>query len=200
MNRYSNLSNSLAEIAATGAARLNFLEVGTYDGVRAAALLRAWLAGGSDRSASYIGFDLFEQCTPALAVAELSKTRLPPAKDAVEKLLRATGASVSLFRGFTRETLTAWCALPTVAPNLIFVDGGHSLDTIASDWAAIASVMRKDTVVLLDDYYENRQDYGCRVLVDELQKSAKYRVALLDPVDRFAHTKCDIRMVRVWLV
>ena len=36
--------------------------------------------------------------------------------------------------------------------------------------------MGKDTVVIFDDYYENRDDFGCKKLIDSLQTVHKYNI------------------------
>lgn len=198
LGRYVHLFRALDRIGRSGRKHLVFLEVGTYDGVRASQLLSTWLKDSAGRTAHYIGFDLFELCTPEIARAELSKERLPPRESEVKLRLLATGAQVTLFKGFTRDRLVPWSKHTDIRPDLIFLDGGHSLDTVASDWGAVARVMGPHTLVLLDDYYEGRDDFGCRPLVNGLDRE-RYQVVLLDPVDHFTHTGLDIRMVEVTL-
>lgn len=195
-DRYANLDEALALLAGRGVRVLRFLEVGTYDGRRAAGLLTRWRARYAPGEVpAYYGFDLFEDMTPALSRDELSKSRLPPRRDEVRRTLLRAGADVLLFRGNTRDTLpVAATSLP--AMDLIFVDGGHSLETVASDWDAVKGLLAPHAIALFDDYYLNRDDYGCRPLVDALSPG-EYRVTLLDPVDRYEHTGLAIRMVSV---
>lgn len=194
LDRYVNLRWALDELFGRGLRSLRYLEVGTYDGRRAAQLLRHWNRMPGGPPAAYYGFDFFEDLTPEMSRAELSKSRPPPSLDAVRSMLRDTGAAVSLYKGNTRDTL------PRIAPelplmDLVFVDGGHSLETIASDWAALQPVIGEKTVVLLDDYYVGKDDFGCAALVGGLP--IDFRVRLLDPVDTYEHTGLSIRMVRV---
>ena len=49
--------------------------------------------------------------------------------------------------------------------DFVFLDGGHSIGTIALDYAAV----KNSKVVVLDDYYTDGVDiskYGCNSLVD----------------------------------
>lgn len=214
MTRYQNLFNALNELGETKT-HLRLLEVGTYDGVRACQLLGFWLNGNTKRSATYVGFDLFEAMTQELTAAELSKTRLPPSRR--EVLKRISGAvpkaSVTLRQGNTRQSIPAYVSEHKEPFDLIFIDGGHSLETIASDWNAVKELMNYDTIVLFDDYYENRDDFGCRPQLDLIRDEPrhdtalgeapfvpKYSVTLLDPVDKYDHTKLEVRMARVQLV
>lgn len=214
MNRYQNLFDALTELRKEKT-HLRLLEVGTYDGVRACQLLGFWLGGEPKRSATYVGFDLFEAMTQELTAVELSKTRLPPSTR--EVLKRFAGAvpkaSVTLRQGNTRQTIPAYVAEHKEPFDLIFIDGGHSLDTIASDWSAAKELMDYGTIVLFDDYYENREDFGCRPQIELIQQEPrhetalgeapfvpKYAVTLLDPVDKYDHTKLEVRMARVQLV
>lgn len=206
MDRYDNLITEL-EYLATQQKSLNMLEIGTYDGTRASNLLRHWLKIGKGYSASYVGFDLFEDLTPEMSKAEMSKSKLPPrCVDVAGKLSVIKGVAVQLVRGNTRTTLPAYVDARDAAEppfDLIFMDGGHSLDTIESDFAAVERIMTCKTVILLDDYYVNRDDFGCQRLVKRLQEERmpnnwpKWQIEMLDPMDTYEHTKLQIRMVRV---
>lgn len=193
-DRYSNLTAAIDEIYARGVRYLRFLEIGTYDGVRASSLFRHWRQFPGKPLAGYYGFDMFAEMTLERARAEFSKSKLPPAREVVADRISREGVVPNLFQGNTHETLPKFVPeLPEM--HLIFVDGGHSLETIQSDWNAIQSLIGTETIVILDDYYCNRRDYGCKVLVDGL--GPKFRVTHLDPVDHIFSTKLEIRMIRV---
>lgn len=194
MDRYINLFQAIDEISKR-TRHLRFLEIGTYDGVRASQLINTFIGGGPGRTAEYYGFDLFEDCTHEIAKAELSKAKLAPSvREVRNRMAHINKLAFSLFKGYTKDTM------PKAVPNLpmmdlVFVDGGHSLETIAGDWKNVLPLVHQSTIVLFDDYYENREDYGCKTLVESL--SEKYKVDLLGPLDHFDHTNLDIRMVRV---
>jgi len=206
MDRYKNLFSALDEIAARQST-LRIMEVGTYDGIRAASLLRHWQLKHPENAAAYFGFDLFEDLTPEKSKAELSKSKLPPPLGAVLKRLEATGATIKLTKGDTCKTLPAAAAnVDDIGPmDLVFLDGGHSLETIASDWKAVSRFMVRGSIALLDDYYENREDFGCQKEVRRIamevnsKKEQRWRVGILDPVDHVEHNGLYIRMVRIEL-
>ena len=83
--RYVNLLRKLDDLAAR-TTNFVYLEVGTFNGVRAANLLDYFLSYGANRTASYIGFDLFEDMTPDMSKAEFSKSTLPLSTDEVQRV------------------------------------------------------------------------------------------------------------------
>jgi hypothetical protein len=201
MDRYSNLFRTMDTLRGRGIRDLNFLEIGTFDGVRSSQLINYWLKNSQGSQLYYYGFDLFEDLTKEMSRAEFSKSRLPPSLKQVQ--LRMLGACpesahIQLFKGNTKETLAKRVPyLPKM--HLIFQDGGHSLETVKSDWEHASKLMDHNTVYLLDDLYVNRPDYGCLVLGGELSRDARYQVTLLDPVDYVESTKLSIRMTEVRL-
>lgn len=194
--RYANLEAAIN--ATVGNAKphkpYRIAEIGTYDGRRA-----LQLAGHARRrgrpTVEYYGFDLFEHLTPERSRQELSKSRLPPSRSEVHRRLREAGIKAHLFLGDTRQTLPA--ELP-VLPflDLIFCDGGHSLETVASDLTVCLSCLQVRGVLIADDYYDNRDDFGCRSYIETLraEQGDRYDIRLLDPVDR-PSTGLEIRMV-----
>lgn len=200
LDRYEGLFGTLEDLAAEERLNLQYLEVGTYNGSRTEELCKYWREVFNG-TFNYVGFDLFEDMTPETNTAELSKAVLPPSKAEVEAKLKKAGARVTLIKGNTRDTIPAFVESmkDDYKPDLIFIDGGHSLETIASDWGALQFLVHKKTHVLFDDYYENRDDYGCKNLIKELEANEKYIVRLLDPVDTYDHTKLKVRMVSVRL-
>lgn len=196
-DRYRNLYEAIDQIKERGTACFNFLEIGTYNGNRAIALMQYWHAIAPGVPGYYYGFDLFEALTPEMSKAELSKTKLPPSLREAGKKLNKAGIMSALWGGNTRESLPRNVPhLPEM--DLIFVDGGHSPETIQSDWEAIQPIVGPRTIVLLDDYYPNRTDYGCQALVTELDLlDAPFDITLLDPLDTIPTNKMEIRMVRI---
>jgi hypothetical protein len=161
------------------------VEIGTWDGVHAKQMIQTAAIHHPIETIKYLGFDLFEGLTDELLQKELSKR--PPPFDKVQQLLAATGAQIRLFRGNTRVTLPS--AVDALREgDLFFIDGGHSVETIRSDWSAIDRALRRDATVIFDDYYMNDPlevpGLGCQTIVDALDRT-KYDVTLLDPVDEF---------------
>ena len=81
--------------------------------------------------------------------------------------------------------------------DFVFIDGGHSVETIESDWNYIKHLMGKQTVVVFDDYYENRDDFGCKKLIDNLQKEKNYKIEKLDPLEVVEKNNIELRLVKV---
>ncbi|MFN2565737.1 MAG: class I SAM-dependent methyltransferase [Gemmatimonadaceae bacterium] len=161
------------------------VEVGTWNGVHAKQMIQTAAIHHPVHTIKYLGFDLFEGLTDELLRKELSKR--PPAFEEVRRFLESTGADVRLFRGNTRETLPN--AIDELREgDLFFIDGGHSVETIQSDWSAIERAMSRGATVIFDDYYMNEPSevpgLGCQTIVDALDR-AMYDVTLLEPVDQF---------------
>ena len=138
------------------------VEVGTWNGDNAVRMIKQ--AQKYRKKVIYIGYDLFEDASADTDAAELN-VKAHNAVDAVQaKILQACpGAEIQLIKGNTRDTLTH------VAADLCFIDGGHSVETIANDYERC----KHSRVVVLDDFYVNDAEgkcpdteiYGCNSLV-----------------------------------
>lgn len=200
-DRYEALYMVAEDIIAERRDGMVFLEVGTYDGKRAIDLGKFWKEQ-TGTPFIYLGFDLFEDMDMATNTAELSKSRLPPSQEVVRVLMQAADIRCQLVKGNTRETIPNFVSNyhdNSPKPDFIYIDGGHSLATIQSDWESLLPLIQPSTYVLFDDYYENRDDFGCKKLVTALQADPKFKVKLLNPVDVIEKTGLRIRMVLVRL-
>jgi methyltransferase family protein len=176
------------------------LEVGTYDGEHARQLIETASLHWPTADVQYFGFDLFEDLTDEVLKKEFSKR--PPSQAVVTAKLKATGASVHLSRGYSRDTLPA-LLFQSDRPahfDFVLIDGGHAQDTIQADWEVVRSLMGPTTVVVFDDYYDNTEsavaNLGCRRLIDGLDRR-HFDVQVLDPADRF---RKDWGVLRVRMV
>jgi predicted O-methyltransferase YrrM len=137
---------------------------------------------------------MFEEIDEAKIAAEISKR--PPPQHEVEARLQATGASVQLFKGDTVATLPR--AVPRLpAMDLIFIDGGHSYETVLNDWEHCRRLMHEDTVVLFDDFW-GEDAAGTDRVVRAIDRRT-YEVTVLDPEDAFVKEwgVLRVRFVRV---
>lgn len=153
------------------------LEVGTNDGLNAVEMIRVAQKSGV-RDIEYYGFDLFETLDQASVVREFSiRTR---AKRDVAALLRRQGLTrAELIAGDTRKTLQE--AVRTTGPmDLIFIDGGHSYETVSSDWHSVEPVVSSKTSVFFDDY----PNFGVGATVDQIDRDI-WEVTIFPTVDRF---------------
>lgn len=69
--------------------------------------------------------------------------------------------------------------------DFVFIDGGHSLETIMKDWMVVQSLMDEKTVVIFDDYYPNTNLIGARNIVEFIVKKGEFNVEYLEPIDHF---------------
>jgi len=160
------------------------MEVGTWNGRRALQMIERAKDFHLAEEIEYYGFDLFELMTNEVNKNELSKK--PPTQHEVQKRLSSTGAKIFLFKGFSQRTLPQVVGkLP--AMDMIFIDGGHSLETIANDWNYCRQFMDEDTIVIFDDYYFDRDDVGCKPIVEMIDPK-EYDVTILPRRDRFLKT------------
>jgi hypothetical protein len=178
------------------------LEVGTYNGEHARQLIETAGLHWPRPEVHYYGFDLFEDLTDVDLQREFSKR--PPHQDAVHAKLAATGAQVRLAKGYSRDTLPRFLREPARPRHFDFalIDGGHSRETIASDWQVVRSLLGPRSVVVFDDYYDNTdaavRDLGCRSLIEALDPR-EFDVRVLGPADRFRKDwgVLQVRMVSV---
>ena len=72
--------------------------------------------------------------------------------------------------------------------DLVFIDGGHSIETITSDWNCVKRIMNYKTVVIFDDYYNNTEPelegLGCQSIIKNLDENV-YDIEILEPEDNF---------------
>lgn len=148
------------------------IEVGTWNGFRAIAMATAALKHGP---VSYIGFDLFEDGTPEDDARELNVKAHINVNDVRKRLTDFANAnpgfSFDLHKGDTRKTLPGFkMANPEV--TFVFLDGGHSVETIKSDYEAL-----KDAKwIAFDDFYDKDErglgpditKFGCNSLIENL--------------------------------
>lgn len=189
-NRYGRL----AEIIRAQNCR-RIMEIGTWTGKQAERMTSEAAKHHAPGEVEYYGFDLFDLQDDDMFEKEFAKRARPMAE--VEERLAKTGARIQLFKGNTLSSL------PENVPNLpkmdlIYIDGGHSLETIESDWRNVQPLMHEDTVVVFDDYWEGRDDAGCKAIVENIDRE-KYDVTILDHCDTFEKGALRIHFVEVRL-
>jgi hypothetical protein len=160
------------------------MEIGTWTGDRALTMIKLAKRYWPAHQIEYYGFDLFGQMTTERFAEE--KSKWPPTQQEAYNKIHATGVSTHLFQGDTLQTLPGLEGkLPKM--DFIFIDGGHSLETIRNDWQWASLLMHEKTVVIFDDYWIGRTDAGCKITVDGIDRS-EYSVALWPLTDSFQKT------------
>lgn len=177
MTRYDQLIGLIH-----GSRPKSILEVGTWTGEQAVAMCEAALLH-HDRI-HYTGFDLFEGMTPELRAAELHVKHDSPEHEARRRIItlasiHAYAVTFELIKGNTRTTLPAWAEAHPASADFIFMDGGHSVETIRSDLAACLRLVRQDGRLILDDWYSGvtedlLADFGCNAVL--LKSGLRYSV------------------------
>lgn len=156
------------------------LEVGTWNGKRALNMLHLC------PTAKYYGFDLFEDATAETDAAEFN-VKPHNTLEAVQRLLADFDAT--LYKGNTRDTLAAF----NEPVDFVWIDGGHSVETIRSDWENVKRCLAPGALVFFDDYYTGPIDtdaMGCNRIVAELDHIV---LPAVDPVSGGGF----VQMVRV---
>lgn len=152
--RYSQLLKAVREKQPKA-----ILEVGTWNGERAQQMLNLC------PDAVYYGFDLFEDASNESDQREMN---VKPHWFIDDVYARLDGFNVQLFKGDTRETLPLFHQ----QVDFVWLDGGHSVETIRSDWEAIKPNLAPNAWVYFDDYYTGPIDtarYGCNQIVAGLR-------------------------------
>ena len=144
------------------------VEIGTWSGDNAIRMIKT--AQKHHKDIAYYGYDLFEEAT-----ADTDKTEFNVKPHNTEQSVRAhildhcPNAFVSLIKGNTRDTLRSH----PPQGEFCYIDGGHSLETIASDYEYTKHI----PVIVFDDYYlpdnaglcPDLSIVGCNRLVNGLQ-------------------------------
>jgi methyltransferase family protein len=147
-------------------------EIGMHRGRRAVFLVG--LALRHKPSVSYLGCDIFEAADPEFhrqAMNGKGPAKHSHAVRAMTNIERHYGRhrfGWQIVAGDTRETLHPG----SIVVDLAFIDGDHRLETIRSDYAAVAG----SRCVVFDDYLSpdafglcpDRDSYGANGVVDEL--------------------------------
>lgn len=157
------------------------VEIGAWSGWRAVQMALISLANG--RRVHYMGYDVFEQGENDLDARE-KNVKPHFKKEEVERLLEIL---VDLYPAFTYE-LVVGDTRQTLSPqavDLVFLDGGHSVETIRHDFSMVCN----SGVVVLDDYYEGGVDidlFGCNKVLSGVPH---FLLPVADPVQNGGFTK-----------
>ena len=173
------------------------LEIGVYRGIRSYEMIS--LASDLNSSIKYYGFDLFEKITKKKNKLELSKQPLPK-KEIEAKLNSFKNSKVKLISGDTQITLKKFVKSKTKI-DFIFIDGGHSIKTILSDWKNVKKVMSKKSIVIFDDYYDDAEiikKYGCNKVINEIGDEFNFEILKSTDFIFFNKKKIKNSLVKVF--
>lgn len=190
MKRYKQILDVIDQV------RPSFIvEVGTWNGARAVEMSERALRYSD--SVRYVGFDIFQDADDETNKRELNVKKSFHVKEIESLLYRFQSKkgvhrfSFELVQGDTRETMRDWYGTKA---DLVWLDGGHSVETIRNDYEAL----KGSKVILFDDYYTPDQNgacpdvsrYGCNRIVCE------YTHDILPAIDQIEGLGC-IQIARI---
>lgn len=167
------------------------VEIGTWSGDNAVRMIKQ--AQKYNSHIEYYGYDLFEDATPETDSIEFNVKPHNHEHKVRQKILDlCPDTFVSLIKGNTRETLKA----NPPHGDLCYIDGGHSLETISSDYYYCKHI----PIVVFDDYYipdnaglcADTAIVGCNKLISGLQGCAVLPDA--DPIKGGGLTQLVVRI------
>ena len=165
----------------------NFLEIGVLEGVTSRNVCE--LLNKINRgNFSYTGIDLFgddiiennsKEFTPIsykinnpfkwLYFKIILKMR-PNSKNCVEYLLKKFKNSINILKGYSKDLLKE---IDLKEIDFVFLDGGHSFITVKEDLRLLILNLKKDSVILCDDY--NILHYGVKKAIDEIKDNHVFK-------------------------
>lgn len=148
-NRFNHIFNYLRQNFCT-----SILEIGVYKGDTALGMLQSSI----NTNVEYTGIDLFEDLTDQTIKKEKS-LRADSVRQVKQKL---SGYKVNLIKGFSKNIL------PTLNESfdLIFIDGGHSLETLRLDFYYSTLLIKQGGIIFIDDYTEEERHSGIKYFID----------------------------------
>ena len=159
----------------------NFLEVGVYQGVTSRTVCET-LNKIHKNNFKFVGIDFFEDRNLDLDNKEMTVKHnklsnpfkhilfnLILSKDlnslkSVKGLLKKFGTCVELLKGSSDVQLSK-VDLHNI--DFVFLDGVHSYETVSNDLKIITSKLKKNKIIICDDY--DQVKYGVKKAVDELK-------------------------------
>ena len=159
----------------------NFLEVGVFQGVTSRNVCEK-LNKIHKGEFSFHGIDIFEDSNITIDNKEMTvkHNKLSnPFKhllfniilrkdlfsiDSIYKFLNKFSNNVYLYKGFSSTELLK---VDISSIDMIFLDGGHSYETVSNDLSLIIKTIKKGKKIICDDY--DQVSYGVKKAVDELK-------------------------------
>ena len=113
-------------------------------------------------------------------------SKFPISKKKIERKINFL-KDIKLIKGNTRITLLKF-SKKIKKVDFVFLDGGHSIKTIKSDWKYTERMISSNSIVVFDDYYETidnlKDKFGCNKVIDSLSNK-KYVISKNETGDIF---------------
>ena len=177
------------------------LEIGVYRGRRSIEMIK--IAKIFNENISYYGFDLFEDFYNETDILSKELSKLPESIQNIKKKIDLVSEN-KLFKGYTNVTLPKFVEqFNNLKIDFVFIDGGHSIETIKNDWINIEKVIHTNSVVIFDDYYLENDNiikkYGCNFIYNDTKISKIYKMKLLPLKDCFENSE-DTKCIKMLLL
>ena len=171
-----------------------FLEVGVFQGVTARNICELLYKIHKDNF-KYIGIDIFEydekskdEVIPNINFKnplkqfyyKYIKKENPYSLNSVKKLLKKFEKNVEIIKGDSKKILPS---IDLTEVDYVFLDGGHSYETVKNDLNNCKIVIKNNGIVLCDDYNLSYAP-GVKKAIDEFSTNEQYEVTIL--FERFA--------------
>ena len=176
MSRYNHLFEEVSKCKPS-----TILEIGTWNGTHAVQLINEAAKYTPKDDIIYYGFDLWDDLSEEQYFSEFLYPKAKASFDEANEKLRKTGIEYHLHRGNTRESLPVFN--PSHSMDFVFIDGGHSIETIRSDWKNILRLIHQDSIVLFDDYIKYDKEFGCYLVIDDILETERFDVEILPTQD-----------------
>ena len=92
----------------------------------------------------------------------------PNSLEGVKFFLRKYKDSINLFQGYSKDILKK---IELDKIDFVFLDGGHSYETVKNDLDILLNGLKKNSIILIDDY--TQESYGVKRAVDEIKNNFK---------------------------
>ena len=165
----------------------SFLEIGVLEGATSRNVCEL-LNKINDGNFNYTGIDLFgedqkinnqKEYTPISKKISnplkwiyfnLILKMSPNSKECVEYLLKKFKKSINLYKGYSKNVLSQ---IDLTNIDFVFLDGGHSYETVKEDLNILTSNLQKNSIIICDDY--NISHYGVKKAVDEIKSNYEFK-------------------------
>lgn len=176
------------------------LEIGVFNGAFAKRMLLN-ATNSLNENISYTGVDLFEDLSSEVHRKEISLWASK--KDLVHNdLSKINNTQISLLKGYSKDLLPL--LIGKMKFDLILIDGGHSYETVESDFNFTKKLVNTNGAIFFDDYVNKQgvinEGYGINKVVDSINRT-DYSVKISKNRDIFPkfYGLLTIRMVKVQL-
>ncbi len=174
-----------------------FLEIGVFQGVTSRNICEL-LHEIHGINFKYIGVDIFEhdeksnnEVIPNINFRnplkqfyyQYIKKENPYSLISVKKLLKKFEKNVEILKGDSKKILPK---IDLSEVDYVFIDGGHSYETVKSDLINCKIVIENKGIILCDDYNLSYAS-GVKEAIDEFVSEEKYNIKIL--FERFAKIK-----------